>query len=91
MPAASGGAIFPLDDAEGLARELHALAAAPARRREMADAGRIFAHGRYDMRRYVAEFATLYGDLLAAADRQRSTARERVTARTGGHAVLRTR
>jgi glycosyltransferase involved in cell wall biosynthesis len=91
MPPASGGALFPLDDAEALARELEALAAAPARRREMGDAGRVFAHGRYDMRRYVAAFATVYGDLIAAADRQRSAARERVTTRSGGHAVLRTR
>jgi glycosyltransferase involved in cell wall biosynthesis len=91
MPAASGGVLFPLDDAEALARELGSLAAAPLRRRDMAMAGQIFAHGRYEMRRYVNAFATLYSDLLWAADRQRSATHERVTTRTGGHAVLRTR
>jgi L-malate glycosyltransferase len=91
IPAVSGGVLFPLDDAEALAGELTALAAAPARRRTMGTAAQSFARGRYDMRRYVDAFATLYGDLLAASDRRRSDARERVAARTGGHAVLRTR
>jgi glycosyltransferase involved in cell wall biosynthesis len=91
MPPASGRVLFPLDDAEALAAELSALAAAPARRRDIAAAGQIFAHGRYDMRRYIDAFATLYGDLLAAGDGQRSAAHERVTTRTGGHAVVRTR
>ncbi|NUO95116.1 MAG: glycosyltransferase family 4 protein [Gemmatimonadaceae bacterium] len=91
MPPVSGGALFPLDDAEALARELRALAAAPARRREMAIAGQRFAHGRYDMRRYVAAFTALYEDLLAPAAHRRSGARERVSTLSGGHAVLRTR
>jgi glycosyltransferase involved in cell wall biosynthesis len=90
MPATTGGVLFPLDDAEALARELAALASVPARRRDIALAGQVFAHGRYDMHRYVNAFATLYGDLLAT-DRQRSAAHERASTRTGGHAVLRTR
>lgn len=91
MPPVSRGVLFPLNDFEALARELAALAAAPARRREMGSAARHFAHGRYDMRRYVAAFTALYGDLLAAADRPRNVARERVSTMSGGHAVLRTR
>jgi glycosyltransferase involved in cell wall biosynthesis len=91
MPPASGGVLFPVDDAEALARELTTLAAAPHRRREMATAGQAFAHGRYDMQRYVDAFASLYGDLLAAAGRRRLAAHERAGTRTGGHAVVRTR
>jgi glycosyltransferase involved in cell wall biosynthesis len=91
MPPASGGVLFPLDDAVALARELTALAAQPHRLRVMAMDGQAFAHGRYDMRRYVGAFASIYDDLLAAADRQRSAARAHVSTPTGWHAVLRTR
>lgn len=91
MPPAAGGVLFPLDDARRLARELAGLARAPARRRDMAASARVFAHARYDMRRYVDAFASLYGDLLPTTDRRRSAGHERASTRTGGHAVLRTR
>jgi glycosyltransferase involved in cell wall biosynthesis len=90
MPPASGGVLFPLDDAPALAHELTTLAAAPARRRGMAASAQAFAHRHYDMRRYVDAFASLYGDLVAT-DRQRTFVPERSPTPTGLHAVLRTR
>jgi glycosyltransferase involved in cell wall biosynthesis len=91
MPPTSGGVLFPLDDAGALARGLTMLAAEPARRRAMAVDAQAFARRRYDMRRYVDAFSSLYGDLLAAADRQRAAVRDREPTPAGLHAVLRTR
>ena len=66
LPPAAGGVLFPLGDAHALAVTLAALARDPARRAAMRLAGRTFAQGRYEMRRYVRQFEALYGELLAS-------------------------
>jgi glycosyltransferase involved in cell wall biosynthesis len=90
LPHGTSGLLFPVDDAESLARELVALEAAPDRRRAMAAAGQAFAHERYDMRRYVRDFEALYNEMLSAAARERAAAHDtRTSVRHGWHAVLR--
>lgn len=88
MPSAAAGVLFPLDDAESLARRLAELTAAPERRRAMAAAGHAHARARYDMRRYVRAFEALYAELLSGAERAPSPGDARLTPPTGWNAVL---
>ena len=88
MPSVAGGALYPLDDAESLARQLAELAVAPERRRAMAAEGHTYARTRYDMRRYVRAFESLYGELLSGAARAPSPSAERLTPPAGWNAVL---
>lgn len=88
MPGAADDALFPLDDAESLARRLAELAGSPQRRRAMAAEAHAYARGRYDMRRYVRAFEALYGELLSGAARARSPIGERLTPPAGWNAVL---
>lgn len=89
IPCTTQGALFPLGDANALARELVALAAQPERRYAMAGAGRAFAREHYDMRRYVREFESLYGELLSASAAERARLESRRGTRPAWHAVLR--
>ena len=88
MPSVAGGALFPLDDAECLARQLAELAAAPERRRAMAAQAHAYARARYDMRRYVRAFEALYGELLSGAARARTPVGARLTPPAGWNTVL---
>lgn len=88
MPGLAGGVLFPLDDAESLARRLADLAASPERRRAMAAEAHAYARARYDMRRYVHAFEALYGELLAGAERAHSPVSERLTPPADWNAVL---
>ena len=89
LPRVALGALFPLGDAAALARVLVTLAAQPARRRAMSTAGLAFARQRYDMRRYVRDFESLYGELLSASTPRRTTPPARPTPPAGRHAVRR--
>lgn len=88
MPGVADGALFPLGDAESLARRLAELADSPERRRAMAAEAHAYARARYDMRRYVRAFEALYGELLSGAARARSPIGERLTPPAGWNAVL---
>ena len=91
MPGTSTGALFAVDDAETLAGELLDVAAEPARWRAVAAESQLVARERYDMRRYVQSFQTLYSELLADAGRERALVEVRVPTPHRGHPVLRTR
>ena len=88
MPGVAGGALFPLDDAESLARRLAELAGSPELRRAMAADALAYARARYDMRRYVRAFEALYGELLSGAARARLPLGERRTPPAGWNTVF---
>jgi glycosyltransferase involved in cell wall biosynthesis len=86
----SAPALFTLGDAEPLARVLLAMAAEPEHWRVVADASQAEARERYDMRRYVQSFQSLYGELLSGAAREREIVHARQEASHRPHVVLRT-
>ncbi|HUQ46288.1 MAG TPA: glycosyltransferase family 4 protein [Gemmatimonadaceae bacterium] len=89
MPGVTQGVLFPLGDPDALARELVALAAQSGRRYAMARAGQAFAREHYNMRRYVRNFESLYGELLSATAVERARLKPRRGTRPAWHAVLR--
>jgi glycosyltransferase involved in cell wall biosynthesis len=58
------GRTAPFGDADGLAREISELLAAPELRREMGLRARQRVLGQYDIERLVGDIATLYRELL---------------------------
>jgi glycosyltransferase involved in cell wall biosynthesis len=83
-------ALFPLDDAPALARALAAMAAERAPWRAAAAASQATARERYDMRRYVETFQSLYGELLSDAARARESNPTRRETGLAARPVLRT-
>ena len=63
------GALVRQGDAEAMAREVLAMLADPARSNQLGESGRTRALARFDARRMVEDFATLYLRLAGRADR----------------------